>query len=292
MPDSTTSELLSPIDGVPLHVRTWMPEGDQKGTLVIVHGLGEHGGRYDAFARAFGEAGWAVIAADHRGHGRSGGLRGHVDGFDQYVTDRGGGSAAGRARRGDAPVALWGHSMGALITLLATLDRKDLDLTSIIVSNPLIEVAVKAPKIKLAAGRILSRVLPRLRLSNEIPPEDISRDAAVVRDYEQDPLVHGLISTRWFTSMEAAREPMAGRASELVLPALAIISSGDRMCAPAAGTAFAKAAPGAELLTFEGAFHEPHNDLCRDEVKAALLAWLEKLANDATETVRYEAASE
>lgn len=291
MTDFTTAELSSPIDGVPLHVRTWAATGDLRGVLVIVHGLGEHGGRYDALAGAFAETGWAVVAADHRGHGRSGGLRGHVDGFDQYVSDVAAVVRDARARLGSVPVALWGHSMGGLIGLITALDVADLDLSAIAISNPLLEVAVKAPKIKLIGGRVLSRVLPRLRLDNELKVQQISRDPEEVSKYQNDPLVHRLISTRWFTSMEAARIATGARAAELSLPTLVLIGTGDQICAPAAGIAFANACPAATLTTFEGAYHEPHNDLCRDDVRSALLTWLDKVAADVAETMRYEASA-
>lgn len=285
-----THEITSPVDGISLFVRTWHPADGVtvKGIVQFNHGLGEHGGRYGRIAEVVTAEGFVAVAADHRGHGRSGGLRGHTDGFEQYAQDVAAVMADAKARHGDLPLVQYGHSMGGLITLLGNLTATT-GAAGLIISNPSLGVAFDPPKVKVAAGRLLAKFLPRLRLDNELKVSQISRDPDEVEAYANDPLVHRLISTRWFTSMEAAQALCTGRGRELSLPTLWLLSTADQICDHEKSLAFAAEAPNAEVVTFEGAYHEPHNDLCREELEQAVTAWLRSQTFEA-ETVRYEAA--
>ncbi len=283
-----THEITSPIDGVPLFVRTWTPADGAtvRGVVHFVHGLGEHGGRYARLAEVVTGAGFVAVAADHRGHGRSGGLRGHVDGWDQYVQDVAAVRADARERHGDVPLFEYGHSMGGLITLYGNLTTET-GAAGLVISNPNLGVAFEPPKIKVAAGRLLAKLLPRLRLDNELKTEHVSRIEEEVEKYKADPLVHRLISTRWFTSMEAAQEATNGRGADLKLPSLWLVGTGDRICDASKALAFAADAADVEVLKFEGAYHEPHNDLCAEELEQGVVAWLAGRTQQAS-TVRYE----
>jgi len=285
-----THEITSPIDGISLFVRTWTPpEGTTiKGIVQFNHGLGEHGGRYERLAATVNEAGFVAVAADHRGHGRSGGLRGHVEGFEQYAQDVAAVASDIRTRHGELPLFQYGHSMGGLITLVGNLIAST-GAAGLVISNPSLGVAFEPPKIKVAAGRLLAKFLPRLRLDNELKTSQISRIPEEVAKYENDPLVHSLISTRWFTSMEAAQLATNGHGRDLPLPSLFLVSTADAICDAAKTLAFAADATNTDVVKFEGAFHEPHNDLCAEELDQALVAWLGN-QTQAAATVRYDAA--
>jgi len=184
-------------DGIALFGRSWLPEGSPRALVCIVHGLGEHSGRYDHLAADLVTAGFAVVAPDQRGHGRSGGLRGHVDGFATFVTDLTGFIEAQQAEFGtELPLFLLGHSMGGLITVLTLQDAQTPTFAGAIISNPCLGVSVQAPAIKVAVAKLLGKLLPKLRLDNELTVQDICRDPEVVAAYEADPLVHSKISTR------------------------------------------------------------------------------------------------
>ena len=269
----TTYTLATP-DRVHLHVRATVPE-TPRGLIVVSHGLGEHGGRYHHVAEALAEHGFAVVHHDHRGHGRSTGLRGHIDGFQQYARDLRWVVDDTRGRHGDLPTFVYGHSMGGLVVLVFLLEETDADLTGYVVSNPLIRPAFTPPRLKVAAGRLLSRVLPRLRLPNELDADGLSRDTEEVKAYMDDPLVHSWISTRWYTSMtEAAGEVIEG-AGRISLPGHWVLSGSDPVVDADAGREVAQKTQRPAFAEFPATKHEPHNDLDRAAVLQGIADFLD-----------------
>ena len=199
-----TDHELTASDSTPLLVRDWKSQEPEspKALLLIIHGVGEHSGRYQHFADALCPSGYAVRAFDHRGHGLSGGLRGHVDGFSRYTADvKAVLEEFQAAHDAELPCYLLGHSMGGLIALQFLQDHAGVRVGGAVLSNPCLEVAIDPPALKVAAGKLLSKLLPQLRLDNELDTSLLSRDAAAVTAYEQDPLVHRKVSTRWYTSL-------------------------------------------------------------------------------------------
>jgi alpha-beta hydrolase superfamily lysophospholipase len=265
-------------DGIALFGRSWLPEGEPRALVCIVHGLGEHGDRYEHVAADLVAAGFAVIAPDHRGHGRSGGLRGHVDGFTTFVEDLTGFIEAQQAGLGEGlPLFLLGHSMGGLIALLTLQGAPQPEFAGAIISNPCLGVAVVAPRVKIAAAKILSKLLPKLRLDNELNVADICRDPAVVAAYEADPLVHSKISSRWYTSLLAAMDSANSQVDKVSQPTLWLLSGQDAICDTDRARDFASALPAGRttLNNFPEAFHEAHNGPDKDSLKSGLVAWLD-----------------
>lgn len=264
-------------DGVQLRTLTWLPEGDTspRGLFVIAHGLGEHGGRYGHVASPLVEVGFAVRGFDHRGHGRSSGLRGHVDRFEDFTADLQGVIAAFRAEFPDLPTVLYGHSMGGLIVLRHQDDYPESGLVGLVLSNPLLAVAFEPPRWKTGAAGLLARLVPRLRLDNELDSSQISRDAKEVAAYDADPLVHRLISTRLYKEMVRAMEAASQSASRFRLPTLWVLGGSDSIVSAATSDAFAKTLPAGTttIKTWPDTYHEPHNDLDRADVIEALTAW-------------------
>lgn len=264
-------------DGIALLGRVWLPEGSPRAVVCIAHGLGEHGGRYEHVASDLTAAGYAVLAPDHRGHGRSGGLRGHVDGFDTFATDLCGFIAAQQAKLGqDLPLFLLGHSMGGLITIRTLQTSGTPAFAGAVISNPLLGVAVKVPAVKAAAGRFLSKFLPKVRLDNEIDSSDLCRDPTVVAAYNADPLVHSKVSTRWYTSMLSALESANAQPDAITVPTLWLLSGGDQMCDTSVTRAFVASLPEGPVstLNFPAAFHEAHNGPDKQELKQGVVDWL------------------
>ena len=154
---------------------------EEKARMVIVHGLGEHSGRYLALADHLADMGFSLWIPDLRGHGRSGGDRGHVDAFDDYLSDVR--EILDRARSDKPPgipLFLLGHSMGGLVSILAALQFQD-QIDGLVLSSPAVGVAVPLPAVKKAAARLLARLLPRLGIKNELDPQTVSRDPDTVR---------------------------------------------------------------------------------------------------------------
>lgn len=248
----TTATIRSP-DGTALHIKTW---GAGATPALLVHGLGEHGGRYEHVAAALADRGLRVAALDLRGHGLSGGKRGHVDAWSNYVDD----VNAAVAWLGES-VCVFGHSMGGLVVADAAEGAGGARMSRVALSNPLLALRVVAPPLKIKAARILSRVLPRLPLGNEVKAAHISRDAEVVRRYEADPLVFGTITPRWATEMERAQERVFANTAAFNAPLLMMVSEGDLIVDPAGGRRLCAAVrPEGRLVDYGPLYHELVNE--------------------------------
>jgi alpha-beta hydrolase superfamily lysophospholipase len=259
-------------DGTALRLRSW-GEGGRR--VLIVHGLGEHGGRYAHVAEALARRGYGVTALDLRGHGGSGGKRGHVDGWGDYVAD----VRAAAAHLGGT-LSLFAHSMGGLVVADAVESGMPVPLRGVAMSNPLVALRVVPPALKVRAARVLSRVLPRLSLGNEVNPAHVSRDAEVVRRYEADPQVFGTITPRWATEMERARARVLERAAQFQAPLLMMVSEGDKIVDPAGGRALAQGVAGpARVLEYGPLYHELVNEPEQAQVIADLGDWFDTLGD-------------
>lgn len=255
-------------DGTPLRLGRWSTQGAARGEVLIVHGLAEHAERYEHVGQALTDAGWRATVVELRGHGESGGKRGHVDAWSDYLDD----VRAALARIG-APVILLAHSMGGLVVLDLLRDPPPL-VRGFALSDPLIAMAFEAPRLKLAAAGLLSKVLPRLSLNNELDPNLISRDAEVVRRYVADPMVYDTITPRWFTEMQAARKRVQAHASRYTLPGLLMLGTGDRICDWKQARAFAEHWPNGTIREYDGLYHEILNEPEQAQVLSDLVAWL------------------
>lgn len=249
-------------DGTRLRLGAW---GDGTRDLLVVPGLAEHAGRYGHVAEALVGRGWTVHVLELRGHGHSGGRRGHVNRWGDYVSDVR--AAAAALRPGWSLLA---HSMGGLVSLDA-IREGGLSPARLALSNPLLGVRVQAPLVKKLAGRVLSRLWPTLSLGNELDPEQLSRDAAVVKAYREDPLVYGTITPRWYTEMLAAIQRVGGH--RYALPMGMFVGDADTITDPDANRAFAER-HGAHLKVYAGWRHEIFNELGREEAIGDVASWL------------------
>lgn len=271
-------------DGLRLHRSTWPTAGEARGTLLVVHGLGEHVGRYDALALRLNAAGWRVSGFDHRGHGQSDGARGAIARRDSMLQDLARVIDALRNEVGGKLVLL-GHSMGGLIAarfvaegLQARPAAWHREVDALVLSSPALDTGMSAAQRALLA--VLGPLAPWLAVSNGLQPEWISRDAGVVAAYRADPLVHDRITprlARFIVDGGAATLALAQRWS---LATLLLWAGSDRCVAPAGARAFADAAPRGVVRAqcFEPLYHEIFNEPERDEVFAVLEAWLAEQA--------------
>lgn len=267
-------------DGVALHVR-WTLAANPKGSVLVVHGIGEHGGRYKNVEDALVPAGWNVFTYDHRGHGRSTGRRTHVDRFDNYADDLQRVFDEVQALAGKGKIFIWGHSMGGLIsTVWAGLRRTA--VWGAILSAPPYRIAVPVPKAKIIAAKILSNVVPTLALANEVDPGLLSRDPAVGKAYATDALVERKATVRWGAEFLAAVDLVNARAGEVQVPYLLVHGSADKITSADGSREFhAKTASSDKTLSiYDGYFHELHNEPEAERVKlfTEVLAWLDKRA--------------
>lgn len=247
-----------------------------RGVLVIVHGLGEHSGRYQNVVDAVDGLPLSVWAHDLRGFGRSTGQRGHVDSFWDYMEDLD--SFLGRVadREGSLPVFLLGHSYGGLISLHYALCRPG-RLAGLVLSSPCLGLAVEVPRWKHAAALLLSRLSPRFTLPNGIDPALLSHDRQVVDRYRSDPLVTDRVSARLYTEMLAAMERVARKAVQLDVPCLLLLAGDDALVSAAvAENVFVRlGSTDKQVRTYPGCYHELFNEENKQEPLGLLREWLE-----------------
>jgi alpha-beta hydrolase superfamily lysophospholipase len=264
------STTIASADGTKLRFVRWEAPPDARGQVLLVGGLAEHMGRYGHVAQALMDGGFAVAGIELRGHGHSGGQRGHVERWERYCED-----VRAALDELDGEVTILCHSMGGLVSLETVLGGAP-QVKALVISNPLLGVRVQAPKIKEMAGRLMSRIWPTLSLGNELDPSMISRDQATVDAYVADKLVFGTITPRWFTEMEATQQKVKAAAGSFKIPLLMMVSEGDQITDPQAGRDFvASYGAEAELKEWGELYHELFNELERDQVLAHVVSWLQ-----------------
>lgn len=273
---SAASGRLAGTGGVELYWREWKAgSADKKATILFVHGLGEHCGRYEAFGTYFASRGVPVVSFDLRGHGQSAGQRGHIDRFDDYVKDvmimR---DFVGKRHPGDK-IALIGHSLGGLIVLAAAEEHGDA-FPCVVASAPLLGIALKVPGWKAAVGKAMSTLAPKLSMTNEINPEFLARNPEVGRRYVADPLVGNKVSARWFVETVLGMERTMAGAGKLAIPALVMQATEDRLVAAEGSRAFAgtKGPAKKDFQSYEGWYHELFQEDEREQAFAAIWKWL------------------
>jgi alpha-beta hydrolase superfamily lysophospholipase len=260
-------------DGAALHGCVWAASAP-RGLVAIVHGLGEHAGRYGAFASDLVESRSTVASFDWPGHGRSSGPRGDASWIDvrERVVP-----ALLRALRAAAPAArplrLFGHSMGGVMALDYALAHPD-TIDAVVASAPGLRAAFDPPWWKVAGARLLRVLAPRTGVAHGLPLQGLSRDPEVLARYEDDPLVHGVMSPRLYFGLREAQARVLAAAPALRVPALVLAGTADPIVDWTVARDFVSAAP-SRLATFvpiEGAYHEILNDLARPIVLAHILS--------------------
>ncbi|HSU17965.1 MAG TPA: lysophospholipase [Longimicrobium sp.] len=249
-----------------------------RAVLLLSHGLGEHAGRYAAVARDLAPRGIEVHALDHRGHGRSRGIRGHTARFGKLVDDfdRFAAGVMERAPR-DVPVFLLAHSLGGLIGIRWLETRPRAELCGAILSAPLLGIAKQAARWKTALSGFLSKALPWIPIPNEVDPAELSSDSAYTRSYREDPLVHDKISPRLYTEMVGAMRDAFAEKDRISLPLLFVVPGADTIVREEATLRFAESLRGdVTVRRYPGFHHESLNELDRARPIADLLGWMEE----------------
>jgi alpha-beta hydrolase superfamily lysophospholipase len=273
-------DTLQTSDGIKLHLDDWPAPGNARGTVLVVHGLGEHVGRYRALAAELNTAGWNVAGYDHRGHGRSDGKRGRIAQDDSMLRDLAAAIDHFRARF-PGPLVLLGHSMGGLVVgrfvAEGTADARaswSRDVDALVMSSPALDPGMSAFQKLLVAA--LGALVPDIAVGNGLDPEWVSRDPAVVAAYLADPLVHDRISPRLARFIARGGALARSRASAWRVPTLLMWAGADRCVAPSGSAEFAAAAPREFMSSraFDGLYHEIFNEPEREEVVRTLLDWL------------------
>lgn len=265
---------LAMADGQRLFLRDW-PLAGARGGVLLVHGLGEHSGRYQRLAAWFNQRGYAVRGYDQRGHGRSPGRRGGLRHGDDLLEDLATvylDYASGLPQ----PPLLLGHSLGGLVAVRAVLDGR-VEPPALLLSSPALRTR-ESPRM-IALARLLARVAPNLPLRNGLDFDQLSHDRQVVADYRHDPLRHGWITPRLADFIFRAGAASIADAARLALPTLLLVADGDGIVDPSGSREFARQAASTGQLTtrfFSLLYHELFNEAepGRGQVLMQLGDWL------------------
>lgn len=249
--------------------RTNPPSGAPKGDVLLVHGFAEHMGRYTYVAETLVAAGYRVTGLDLRGHGISDGKRGFVRRWSNYTED----VIAAMAQLDSTPI-LVSHSMGGLVVLDLLREHH---ARAAVFSAPLLRPTVAAPRWKTAAARVLSRLTPSLSMANELDGSAVTRDTAIAAAYNDDPLVFGTVTPRWFTEMNAAAKRVYAHGQAYKTPALFMIGTDDKIvdveCAKRVHELWGGPK---EQIIWPGLYHELFNEPERADVLARTVAWIDR----------------
>jgi alpha-beta hydrolase superfamily lysophospholipase len=261
-------------DGTPLALFRWEGTDTSKGHLLIVHGLAEHMGRYEEVGGWCADAGYRATGLELRGHGDSGGKRGHILSWSEYVADV---DAAVKSLETDRLVVL-AHSMGGLVVLDWLRNNAD-KAKAVALSAPLLQASVKAPRWKVMAANVLSRITPGLVMANEIPPSDVSRSPEIVKNYASDSRIFHGVTPRWYTEMNATQARVVEHAPSYRTPARFVWGTDDKIVSPEAIERFAGAygGPGSQR-SWKGLYHELLYEPEKEQVREDLFSWLAGVA--------------
>lgn len=269
-------------DGVELALRVW-PVAAARGTVLLVHGLGEHVGRYAHVAAALNAIGLGVVGHDQRGHGASGGARGVIARRDDLLVDLA--QVADAVRQAHpGPLVLLGHSLGGLVAarfvaggLEVPVPAWSRAVDALVLSSPALDPGLGTWQRALA--RIGDALAPATAVGNSLPVAALSRDPKVVAAYRADPKVHDRIAPRLARFAAEEGRLVLQRAPRWRVPTLLLWAGADRLVAPAGSARFAAAAP-PDVVTaqaFPDLFHEVFNEPEQQRVLTLLLGWLDKL---------------
>ncbi len=274
------SLILKMRDGTDIYCADYFPANPAHSSIVFMHGLGEHSGRYDHLADFFCARGYAVRTYDHRGHGKSSGKRGDIphqdsllDDAQQIIQDWQASCPSPVTRR-----LLLGHSMGGLFAAKLALS-KICELHGLILSAP--ALAIYMNFIERSLLKVLISVAPRLTLSNGLKTTYLSHDPDVVTSYCNDVLVHDRISARLLNSMLITMHDVFTHASSLDLPTLLLVAGQDKLVDSTGSLRFAEASTEnyLRLHTYENLYHEIFNELDAKPVFDDVSTWLDQLSN-------------
>lgn len=263
-------------DGLLLTRQVWRPPGGAAAALAVVHGYGEHAGRYRELAVELAERGYSLYVYDLRGHGRSAGRRGHISRFSDYLDDTAVYLRTVGLEEEGRPLFLLGHSLGGLIAAAFVEERSDAGLAGLVLSAPFLRLAIPVPPMRLHAARLLSRVAPTLNIGNPLDAAALSHDQAVVAAYRVDPLNHHVATARWAAEVLDAQLAALAAAPRIAPPLLVMYGEADAVTDPAAAHQLfaAAASPDKTEHAYPGYFHEIFNESGRGGPIGDLTSWL------------------
>lgn len=264
-------------DNLNIFGQLWQPE-DPQAVICMVHGIGEHSGRYAHAAEFYNKNNIAFFALDHRGHGQSEGKRGHTPSYAMLMYDMHKFLERKESLYGDLPCFMYGHSLGGNIVSNFILAEQPKKVAGAILSAPYFKLGFEPPASKVSLARFMNKLYGAYSDKTGLDANHISKDKAVVNHYKEDPLVHDKMTARMFVDTYDAGNWALNNAEKLSIPALVMHAAEDKLTSPDASKTFVEKA--GDLATFkiwEDCYHEVHNEPCQQEVFNFTLAWVEQV---------------
>jgi alpha-beta hydrolase superfamily lysophospholipase len=261
-------------DELQVFAQTWLPEGAPKAVVALLHGVGDHSGRFPTLVQVLTSAGYAISAFDQRGHGKTEGPRVHAPSYESLLRDIDRHLENTRERFPGVPLILYGHSFGGAQALCYVLKRNP-RLVSVVASSPGLASGVRQPAAKILAGRLLSRIAPTLHIPLGSPLSGLSHDPEWISSTERDPMHSMTLSARIAIEQLDTNRWILSQTS-FPLPLLIMQGTEDTHVDSKVNADFAGHLAGdVTLKLWEGLGHELHNELKRDEVLGYLRTWLD-----------------
>lgn len=263
-------------NGTTLFCQSWQPETPAHACLFIVHGLGEHSGRYEELATYFVAKQFAIFAFDHRGHGQSGGKKGHACSIDQLIEDTEIALMKCRSLFLEIPVVIFGHSMGGQITATFLKKVKSKELRGAIISSAWFRLVKPPPPWQIKVINGIKKILPAMTLSNGLDPNHISSVSREVALYLQDELVHDKISFSLFKTIYQNGLKLISENKKAKVPVLICHGDADKITEFEASRQYAlNLGEKASFHLWPGSYHEPHHDHDKENVIAFYFDWIQ-----------------
>jgi len=263
---------------IPIYACEWQPDSPARAVIILVHGIGEHIGRYEHVAKMFTDNQYAMMGADLVGHGKSGGQRGHIDSYDDFLEIIDWLLLEAKNRYPGLPQFIYGHSLGGNLALYYNQKRSPL-IAGMIVTSPGLE-PTNVPPLKLALGKMMYTLYPRFKMTNSLDVTGLSRDARVIAAYQADPLVHPMISARLGLDLLTSGKAIRENCCETQIPLLILHGQKDRLVNIAGTREFTSHLTGdVTFIEIPEGYHELHNEPNKDEIFQIWLDWLNKIAN-------------
>lgn len=266
-------------DGNNIHSQSWNPQGQPEAVVCLVHGMGEHSGRYEDFSEFLTKKNWAVITYDQPGHGKTEGARGHVKSYDKLLDQVDKLLEKAKAEYPEIPRFIYGHSMGGNVVANYVLRRKP-DVLASVITGPWFELAFQPPKFKLALAKFVKNIYPTYTEKSDLDSGNLSHDPEIVKAYDGDPLVHRKITTAFFFGVHTAGKWAIDNADKLEIPMLVNHGGDDKITSSEHSKIFvSNAGKHARLKIWDGMYHEIHNEINKKEVYNYVYDWMHSKLN-------------
>lgn len=262
--------------GKTIFYQSWLPDRKSTAIILLVHGFGEHSGRYSThFASFFTNNQIGIATFDLPGHGKSYGKRGHIDDpliLLEIITD-----LVNRLKNEnpEMPIFIYGHSFGGEVSLWYSLVNSN-TVRGYIITSPLIGTKEEVPAGKLIMAKIMDNIMPSFTMDNGIEVQKLSRDSQIVNAYESDPLVHRNISAKTGMMIINRGKWIMENASNNTNDTLLMIGNQEEIVNPEAVKQFQELAPKVTYKVWEGLYHELHNEPEKEDVLLFILDWINK----------------